>query len=256
LTKCYISPGVSPSRKPSHFGVVPFPGHRRKGKRSGGARVGRRRRRGQAEHRRRCTGSRSRRTRRSAAAGEGGAGPGPRRRKPLPRRRVSPAPSRRRLHRRPTVSGAVLHPPPPPALAEPCCQCRLRRTPALYGRPSCHAPSRELVSLQAMSGLRAVFACRFPSPPPRRRPPCTPAREAKPLRAKIMPRVTPRHVAAPRTARTSCLAHLCSGLRAMMVLCRGVSHPSRGHAHLSAQGHDYSTPLLVRVDARRRRVSG
>jgi hypothetical protein len=146
--------------------------------------------------------------------------------------------------------------PPPPALAEPCCQCRLRRTPALYGRPSCHAPSRELVSLQAMSGLRAVFACRFPSPPPRRRPPCTPAREAKPLRAKIMPRVTPRHVAAPRTARTSCLAHLCSGLRAMMVLCRGVSHPSRGHAHLSAQGHDYSTPLLVRVDARRRRVSG
>jgi hypothetical protein len=37
--------------------------------------------------------------------------------------------------------------------------------------------------------------------------------------------------------------------------CVGVSNSSRGHAHLGAQGHGYSTPLLVRVDARRHRVS-
>jgi hypothetical protein len=47
LTECYISPGASPSHKPSHFGVFPFPICRRKRKRrSGGAHVGRRRRRG------------------------------------------------------------------------------------------------------------------------------------------------------------------------------------------------------------------
>jgi hypothetical protein len=169
---------VSPSRKPTHFGVFPFPVCRCKGKRrSGGPSVGRRRRRGRAERHRRRAESRLRRTHHSAATREGGLGPGPRRCKPLPCRRVSPAPSRRRLHRRPTVSGDVLL--SPPSLAKPCRLCRLRRTPALYGQPSCRAPSRELVSVLAMSGLRTMFACRFPSPPPWRRPLCTPAREGQ-----------------------------------------------------------------------------
>jgi hypothetical protein len=53
-----------------------------------------------------------------------------------------------------------------------------------------------------------------------------------------------------------CLAPLCSGLQAMLVLCWwGFSHPSHGHAYPNAQGHGYSTLLLVRVDARRCRVS-
>jgi hypothetical protein len=108
--------------------------------------------------------------------GEREAEPGPRCREPLPCRRVPPALSRRRLQHRPTVSDAVS---PPPPNAEPCCLCCVKRTPALLGSTVASCPEPELSAVLDMSGLRAVFACRFASSPPRREPPCTPARKAR-----------------------------------------------------------------------------
>jgi hypothetical protein len=106
-----------------------------------------------------------------------------------------------------------------------------------------------------MSGLRAVFACRFPSPPPRRRSLCTPAREGQTFarqdhaeghpttcccaahRAHVVPRAS---VFQPSS---------CEGF------VQGVSHPSHGRAHARAQGHGFFPSLLARDAARRRHVS-
>jgi hypothetical protein len=106
----------------------------------------------------------------------------------------------------------------------------------LFGRPLCHAPSRELVAVLTMSGLRAVVACRFPSPPPRGRTPCTPAREGRTLarHGQAEGHPTTRHCAVHRAhvvPRASVnRPSSCDGF----VQGRS-SHPSRDHAHPSAR---------------------
>jgi hypothetical protein len=75
-----------------------------------------------------------------------------------------------------------------------------------------------------MSGLRAAFAYRFPSSPPRRRPPCTPAREGRIFERLFQSEGHPATRRVLSAERSSCLRHLCSGLRAVKVSCREGFH--------------------------------
>jgi hypothetical protein len=145
-----------------------------------------------------------------------------------------PSSSRRRLHRRPNVT----RPAALPFLA-------------LY-------PSFESLPVSAPS----IRCAPVPSSFPHERPPNhassvvawhlgdpTPSLQDAYVRVPLhcsrcrLGRGTP-HDAPPRrvSGAALCLAPLCSGLRAVLVLCRWrVSHPSCGHAHPSAQCHDYAT---------------
>jgi hypothetical protein len=107
-----------------------------------------------------------------------------------------------------------------------------------------------------MSGLRAVVVFRWPSPPPRGRTLCTPAREGRTWARHDFFQGTP-HDAPPLRAPRACRAsRICEPAFEPRWFCAGKEFtPEPRLCAPQRQGRGYSMPLPVREVARRRHVT-